>query len=55
MDDRRFPFREANSQDVTCSIEQWIYISTSGYYIFDVEVRDLCVHNQQWIQANIFV
>ena len=28
-------------RDVVLSIERWMYISISGYYIFDADVRDL--------------
>ena len=53
---RHTPPRVAFSllQDVTSSIEQWIYISMGGY-TFEADVRDLSIHNRQSIHANLFI
>ena len=50
----RDPLHTLISDRVWRAAERWIYISMSGY-ILDAGVRDLSPHNQQRIQANIFI
>jgi len=47
------PFRMSVTQDATCAIERWMYISMSGY-IFDFSVHDLYLFTTNSASKPIF-